>query len=145
MSIAADMKFGWRPQEKEVSGAPIPLHYDFEPFHIPINPLTNRPYQVLYLGHRMQTSIDVHKKFANIESLSLDECPDPRPKNRTSDPYPSYVFKFPLRFPHMLPHSFDDRPAFCGMNPKVSLEDEYVFDSSFESGNLDMVIKSKPL
>jgi len=66
ISIAADMKFGWRPQVKEVHGAPIPLHYDFEPFYVPINPATNKPFQVLFLGERIRTSIDVHKKFANI-------------------------------------------------------------------------------
>jgi cytosolic carboxypeptidase protein 2/3 len=30
---------------------------------------------------------------------------------------------------------------FVGMNPKLNLTDELVFDSNFESGNLDMVIK----
>lgn len=45
----------------------------------------------------------------------------------------------------MLPHSFDDAPPFTGMNPKLeNKETEFVFDSMFESGNLDMVIKPKP-
>ena len=34
----------------------------------------------MFLGLRLQTSIDVHKKFSNIESLSMDQCPNPRPK-----------------------------------------------------------------
>ena len=29
------------------------------------------------------------------------------------------------------------------MNPKLKLEEELLFDSNFESGNLDMVIKTK--
>lgn len=144
ISIAADMRFGWRPQEKEVHGAPIPLHYDFEPFFMPINPATNKPYQALFLGERIRTSIDVHKKFANILNLTVDECPNTRPKNRSGEPYPSYTFRFPLKTPYMLPHSFDERPAFTGMNPKINCKEELKFDSSFESGNLDMVLKTKP-
>ena len=40
VSIAADLRFGWRPNEKELHGAPIPLHYDYEHFKVPINPAT---------------------------------------------------------------------------------------------------------
>jgi hypothetical protein len=43
------MKFGWKPKE-EISGAPIPLYYDFEPFEVPLNPLTNAEYEPIYLG-----------------------------------------------------------------------------------------------
>lgn len=51
-----------------------------------------------------------------------------------------------MKFPKMLPHSFDESPPFTGMNPKIKHEnDELIFDSNFESGNLDMVIKTKPL
>ena len=37
----------------------------------------------------------------------------------------------------------EEPPPFIGMNPKLGseLEDELIFDSSFESGNLDMVFK----
>ena len=72
VSIAADMRFGWKPQQKEVHGAPIPLHYDFETNEIPINPVTNKPFTVLYHGTRIETSIAVHKKFANIDNMSKD-------------------------------------------------------------------------
>ena len=40
VSIAADLRFGWRPNEKELHGAPIPLYYDYEQYKVPINPLT---------------------------------------------------------------------------------------------------------
>jgi hypothetical protein len=43
------MKFGWKPKQ-EISGAPIPLYYDYEHFEIPINPLINEPYEPIYLG-----------------------------------------------------------------------------------------------
>jgi hypothetical protein len=58
------MKFGWRPKEV-VSGAPIPLYYDYEPFEIPINPNTNKLYDPVYLGARPKHSIEVHRLFAN--------------------------------------------------------------------------------
>ena len=46
--------------------------------------------------------------------------------------------------PLMAKHVFDTPPPFVGMNPKLAgqLDDEIIFDSSFESGNLDMVIKT---
>ena len=72
VSIAADLRFGWRPNEKELHGAPIPLHYDYEHFKVPINPATQKPFIVQYLGPRMQTSHDVHKKFGNLETVTMD-------------------------------------------------------------------------
>ncbi len=36
-----------------------------------------------------------------------------------------------------------DRRAFRGMNPDPRVDEELVFDSDFESGNLDMVVKTK--
>lgn len=49
----------------EVTGAPIPLYYDFEPFNIPINPLTGKEYVPIYLGPRYRHSLAMHKSFAN--------------------------------------------------------------------------------
>ena len=49
-SMAADMRFGWKPQTQEVSGAPIPLHYDFETIELPRDPLTGKRYDILFLG-----------------------------------------------------------------------------------------------
>lgn len=59
-----DMKFGWKPKDA-ISGAPIPLYYDYEPFDIPINPLTNEEYDPIYYGPRPKHSLDVHKLYAN--------------------------------------------------------------------------------
>lgn len=76
MSMCPDMKFGWKPKE-EISGAPIPLYYDFEPFEIPINPSTNLEYEPIYFGARPKHSLNVHKLYANNADIS------------------SYNFKFP--------------------------------------------------
>ena len=156
-SMEADLKMGWRPNEGELHGDPIPLYYDFESFTVPKDPLSQKPFLVQYRGPRIQTSYDVHKKFANLENLTIDQCPDPRANHlikntksaRSSDitpePYPSYSFKFPLRMPLLEKHEFDEPPPFVGMNPQLTaekLDSELVFDSAFESGNLDMVIKT---
>ena len=46
----------------------------------------------------------------------------------------------------MLPHSFDEQPPFVGMNPKMpNKDDQLIFNSAFESGNLDMVLQTKPM
>jgi hypothetical protein len=45
------------------------------------------------------------------------------------------------------PHSKSDiekQRVFTGMNPKLVKKEELRFDSTFESGNLDMVVKTKP-
>jgi hypothetical protein len=39
ISIAADMKMGWRPKN-EYSGAPIPLFYEFEEFKVSLDGLS---------------------------------------------------------------------------------------------------------
>jgi hypothetical protein len=78
--------------------------------------MTNMPYTLLYHGERIQTSIEVHRRFANKDNMTLDQCPDPRPKGKRNEPYQSYQFKFPMKTPMMLPHSFDDKPPFTGMN-----------------------------
>ena len=50
------MKLGWRPQI-EVTGAPIPLYYDFETFSMPVNPITLKEQEPLYLGPRFKHSL----------------------------------------------------------------------------------------
>ena len=44
----------------------------------------------------------------------------------------------------MLPHTYDDDREFVGMNPSMNFDNELIFDSAFESGNLDLVYKTKP-
>ena len=63
-SVLYDMREGWRPPDENLSGAPIPLYYDYEEFVPPINPLTMKPYIPLYYGPRRDNSLDVHKAYA---------------------------------------------------------------------------------
>jgi hypothetical protein len=63
-SMKPDMLFGWRPED--ITGAPIPMHFDFEQFEICRNSQTNQPYPVYYYGHRYIHSITMHRQFANL-------------------------------------------------------------------------------
>jgi hypothetical protein len=58
-----DMIFGWRPDD--VTGAPIPMHFDFESFEILRNPSTQTNYPIYYYGKRYQHSITMHRQFSN--------------------------------------------------------------------------------
>jgi cytosolic carboxypeptidase protein 2/3 len=58
------MRLGWKPVT-DVSGAPIPLYYDYETFDLPVNPMTGEQYDMIYMGPRYKHSIGMHKSFAN--------------------------------------------------------------------------------
>jgi hypothetical protein len=76
-SLQHDIKLGWKPQQvMNVAGAPIPLHYNFEHFNPPINPLTNTEYEAFYLGPRHANSHGVHKAYArqNGHKVNLYDC-----------------------------------------------------------------------
>jgi len=55
--LEADMMFGWRPENLDIPGAPIPLHYNYGRCAIPVNPYTNSIPEPLYLGARIPTSL----------------------------------------------------------------------------------------
>ena len=142
-SVLYDIKEGWRPSQVLVSGAPIPLYYDYEEFSPPINPATNKPYIPLYYGPRRDNSLDVHKAFAaktNGHPSYLPKLFDCGPRRPAEEPpLVSYSFKFPRKIPYKV-HEADRE--FTGMNRDLDLTNELVFDSDFESGNLDMVVKT---
>lgn len=137
VSMSPDMKFGWRPKD-DISGAPIPLYYEFEQFSVPVNPHTNEEYEPLYLGPRFRHSLALHKEFANISLGGGPLCLQH-----------SYQFKFPPNMSvieQIIKNTHRQEPPrpFVGMNPAGG-SGELVFDANFESGNLDMVIKVREL
>jgi hypothetical protein len=72
-SMEADMIFGWRPENIVVSGAPIPLNYNYETVYLPLDPETGKEAIPVYYGPRHHNSLEVHKNFANKASIS--DCP----------------------------------------------------------------------
>ena len=124
------MKFGWKPQISKGT-PPIPLYFDF----------IEHPYwefeendQIIYYGFRPKTSFELHERFSN-KSLPF-----------------AYPFDFPSHYkigqfrydgPFRKLSRFTDNNyerEFTGMNPKLP-HHKLLFNSTFESGNLDMVVK----
>jgi len=64
ISLSYDIREGWKREEKVVSGAPIPLYYNYEYVSPPINPVTNKPFETLYLGPRHANSLELHRAFS---------------------------------------------------------------------------------
>jgi hypothetical protein len=50
----------WKPKDVKVTGAPIPLYYDYEEFPEPKHPLTKELYPILYYGFRPKDSLIMH-------------------------------------------------------------------------------------
>jgi len=79
-SMKPDMMFGWKPTAT-AQGAPIPLYYEYEPISIPINPLTNEEFEVLYYGPRPKNSLEMHKLFSNLKTQRGTSYPFKFPAN----------------------------------------------------------------
>lgn len=136
-SIQADIKMGWRPKNP-YSGAPIPLYYDYENFSVIDYEETDPKRVPLYLGPRVHNSLQLHTLFA---------------KKEQEDGTQSYKFVFPPRPGQATRKRAEEPRPFTGMNPRLEelmgesfdRKKELVFDSFFESGNLDLVYKGDEL
>lgn len=75
------MMFGWKPK-LVVSGAPIPLYYNYETFEIPPDAMSKQPprlhpptsppssfyhAEIYYYGFRPADSLIMHREFARPE------------------------------------------------------------------------------
>ena len=125
------MKFGWRP--KITHGTPpIPLYFDF----------LEHPYwefkeidTIVYYGFRPKTSFDLHEKFSNKTNSFGYQFTFPSHYKISQFKYEGAYEKL-ARF-----WDFNSNQEFVGMNPKLDCE-SLVFDSQFEWGNIDLVLKS---
>jgi hypothetical protein len=128
--MAPDMKFGWRP-EVDVSTPPVPLFFDF----------LSHPYdefrgedKIVYNGFRPKTSFQLHEEYSN------------KKWNSYTFSFPSHYkignYKYEGAFEKLLKFwSEEDDREFTGMNP-ILMNSHFSFDSKFEGGNLDLVVKS---
>jgi hypothetical protein len=117
-SIAPDMMFGWRPKNMGV-GSPIPLNFAMEEAPVCENLSTGAEFLTIYHGYRPKDSLVMHKAFSGANS---------------------YPFHFSATYQGVSAGKQDTKD-FVGMHPHH--RDNLVFDSRFESGNLDRVVKVK--
>lgn len=144
-SLKPDMVFGWKPQEIQIAGAPIPLYFDYESYEgqMPLHPLTMEELPPTYLGPRFKDTLEMHRAFAQSDIRSE-----------------GYKFKFP---PNMnvveammagqRKRSEDSERPFIGMNPKIVSSEAHSpdpdlfkspslhFESYYECGNLDVAVQ----
>jgi hypothetical protein len=118
-SIAPDMMFGWRPKTMGV-GSPIPLNFALEEAPVCENLSTGAEFLTIYHGYRPKDSLVMHKAFSGTNS---------------------YPFQFSATYKGVSAGGKQATKDFVGMHPHH--RDNLVFDSRFESGNLDRVVKVK--
>jgi hypothetical protein len=118
-TLQPDIKSGWLPK-LNCPGAPIPLSFDLsdQDFEEAID--SNN---IIYYGYRPKTTFELHKAFANRSSYPF----------ALSDKLISLINEVNMCNKDL----FNNTKRKCGM----VIEDDLTFDSYFESGNLDMVVK----
>jgi len=121
-SLVPDMFFGWRP--KLIHGGPIPLLFSKCELPVAISAQTNEEFPVVFHGFRPRDTASMHQAFAGKDSYPMPSIP-------AMDVY---------EFLHRNDQRLKDNRPFTGMNPALAPH-ELVFDSCFESGNLDKVVK----
>lgn len=129
-SLLPDMKFGWKPNITKGT-PPIPLYFDF--LEHPFWEFKDEDL-VLYYGFRPKTSFEMHEQFSNRANLFSYPYTFPQHYKLGSYKYEGAYAKL-SKFVDT-----HDWREFVGMNPKAN-QSEITFNSKFESGNLDLVIK----
>jgi len=147
--MAADMKFGWKPQV-EFKSAPIPLYFNFceHPMYTYYREQAsydgsfdgNAP-KIIYYGFRPRDSFEMHRNFVKPQENSYEfEFPKFYGLEGANAFYDSF---FEDLLEGEQPQKEEQR-EFIGMSPDLP-RSELQFNSNFESGNLDMVVKAAPL
>lgn len=114
ISLEPDMLFGWKPKTT-TTGGPIPINFTME--SIPTK-------GCIYYGYRPEDSIDLHETFSGASSYPFSINP---------------TVKQAYKIIKKKTVKKDGRP-FVGMKAEVD-EETLIFNSKFESGNLDKVSK----
>ena len=115
ISLEPDMLFGWRPKSL-LSGGPIPLSFTGDVISCKNS---------IFYGYRHEDSLELHENFSGPNTYNYHISPTIRQafmiiKKKTGKK--------------------DTRP-FVGM--KTDIDETLIFESKFESGNLDKVAKVK--
>lgn len=118
-SMAPDMLFGWRPKNMGV-GSPIPLDFTLGEAPVCKNTATGEEFPTIYHGYRPKDSLVMHKAYSGSQR---------------------YPFQFSPTYEGVSMGGKQDSRDFEGMGPYTT--EDLTFDSCFESGNLDRVVKIK--
>ena len=116
----------WRPNTN-FEGSPIPTRFDYDDSKMSIV-LQGSQDNIVYYGFRAQDSLSFHETFSRQRA---------------------YPFKLPSKSAYMLINIIRNYPRAQKTNnhplgtPESYKDDKYIFDSCFEGGNLDVVVKSK--
>ena len=136
-SLDNDMLFGWVP--KITHGAPIPLSFSDKFLDILLDHIQDRyksptidysKHEIIYHGLRYRDTFRLHELYSGDNTYPFKLA--------------NILFlKYQNLSKYMKDEDIDNR-CFIGMNPILAAHEEALnFDSSFESGNLDTVIKVK--
>ena len=125
-SLLPDMLFGWQP--KLVHGGPIPLIFNKAELPVTRNCLTAEDNPIVYHGFRPKDSLVMHRAFSSLDTY----------------PVPNYPTMQVYEYLHRRDQILKDPRPFVGMNPDCDPTD-LEFDSTFESGNLDLAVKAKDM
>lgn len=121
-SLLPDMLFGWQP--KLVHGGPIPLLFNKAEIPVSRNTLTGEENFVVFHGFRPKDSLVMHRAYSSPDTY----------------PVPNYPTMQVYEYLHRKDQTLKDTRPFIGTNPDCS-DTDLEFDSTFESGNLDMAVK----
>lgn len=111
----------WRP-DTEFEGAPITISFDYEDERV-LSYLKHTKSSIVYYGYRPHDSLSMHEFFAHGES---------------------YPYHFPSKSAYMLINlSRNCRAKSSRALGMVDNRSDCVFDSCFESGNLDLAVRVK--
>ena len=118
-SLEPDMIFGWKPKVTKTS--PIPLDFNLNPLPS-CKDSPDDKFPIIYHGYRPKNSHTMHKFFSCTSSYN-------------------YLFNSAIKLDIEYNYKYckGKGSRFIGMKPEFANEIE--FDSFFESGNLDKVIK----
>ncbi|KAL4495015.1 hypothetical protein ABPG72_015715 [Tetrahymena utriculariae] len=135
-SLLPDMATGWRPKIlTEQIPCPIPLYFADKNLNMITNKLQRMTkYPIVYLGYRPRTTFDVHRQFCGKDTYSF---------KFSSILFNEEVlkqFRVKIQDDTDTMQQVDNLRIFTGMHPDFK-KSQLNFDSFFEGGNLDMVVK----
>ena len=102
-----------------------------------MNRTQNQEFPLIYLGFRPRDSFVLHENYAQENTYQFSQI------GLFKEKYNDIlnILKNDEQFSFLNQNALNTKRPFLGMNPKFP-EEKLIFDSKFEGGNLDAVVKS---